>query len=68
MNLRGQYYSRGGLASTPALASTPGFASIYDEAMSNAAPPLDGLVVLDFTHAPAGPYGTILHECRGQRR
>jgi len=27
MNLRGQYHSRGGLASTPALAATPGFAS-----------------------------------------
>jgi hypothetical protein len=68
MNLLVQYHSLGGLASTRALASTPGFASIYDEAMSNAAPPLDGLVVLDFTRAPAGPYGTILHECRGQPR
>lgn len=28
--------------------------------MSNAAPPLDGLVVLDFTHALAGPYCTML--------
>jgi crotonobetainyl-CoA:carnitine CoA-transferase CaiB-like acyl-CoA transferase len=32
----------------------------YDEAMSNAAPPLDGLVALDFTHALAGPYCTML--------
>lgn len=32
----------------------------YDEAMSNAATPLDGLVVLDFTHALAGPYYTML--------
>ena len=32
----------------------------YDEAMSNAAPPLDGLLALDFTHALAGPYCTML--------
>ncbi len=32
----------------------------YDEVMTNAAPPLDGLLVLDFTHALAGPYCTML--------
>ncbi len=57
MNLRRQYRSVSRLASTPALAATAGFAStplaaaFYDEAMSNAATPLQGLVVLDFTHA-----------------
>jgi crotonobetainyl-CoA:carnitine CoA-transferase CaiB-like acyl-CoA transferase len=31
----------------------------YDEAMSNAATPLDGLVVLDFPRALAGRYCTM---------
>jgi crotonobetainyl-CoA:carnitine CoA-transferase CaiB-like acyl-CoA transferase len=32
----------------------------YDEAMQNAATPLDRLVVIDLTHAIAGPYCTML--------
>jgi len=37
----------------------------YDEAMSNAAPPPDGLVVLDFTHTLAGLYCTMLMATSG---
>jgi crotonobetainyl-CoA:carnitine CoA-transferase CaiB-like acyl-CoA transferase len=36
------------------------FRLLYDEAMTNAATPLDGLVVLDFTHTLAGPCCTVL--------
>jgi crotonobetainyl-CoA:carnitine CoA-transferase CaiB-like acyl-CoA transferase len=32
----------------------------YDAAMTNTAAPLDGIMVLDFTHALAGPYCTML--------
>jgi len=37
----------------------------YDEAVTNAAPPLDGITVLDFTHALAGPYCTMLMAAYG---
>src|SRR2546430_1354037 len=73
MNLRGQYYCLGGLASTPPPSHRHPVSPrrvvsprhrvsrlSYDEAMSDAAAPLDGLVGLDFTLALAGPYCTTL--------
>src|SRR5438045_4339025 len=73
MNLRGLYYCLGGLASTPPpshrhpVSPRRGVSPrhrvsrlSYDEAMSDAAAPLDGLVGLEFTLALAGPYCTML--------
>jgi crotonobetainyl-CoA:carnitine CoA-transferase CaiB-like acyl-CoA transferase len=42
-------------------------ASIYDGGMTNSAPPLDGLTVLDFSHALAGPYCSMLMAAYGAK-
>jgi crotonobetainyl-CoA:carnitine CoA-transferase CaiB-like acyl-CoA transferase len=42
-------------------------ASIYDGGMTISAPPLDGLTVLDFSHALAGPYCSMLMAAYGAK-